>query len=117
MISRIVKNHKLYKYIICRNYTPVYWPPEDRSPSIKVKDGEGFVFVAKRDQDGARTPVLCFVDERKVKRMTLDLEEIEEFEKLVPRLRSYFELYAQKANERLLELEMDKARLTDQNLT
>eukprot|EP00920_Eleutheroschizon_duboscqi_P042534 GHVT01101490.1.p1 GENE.GHVT01101490.1~~GHVT01101490.1.p1 ORF type:complete len:148 (-),score=26.56 GHVT01101490.1:339-782(-) len=47
--------------------------------------------------DGSYSPVVCFVDSQHNKLMWLDEEEVLEFEKIVPRLTSYMDLYAAKA--------------------
>uniref|UniRef100_A0A0G4H310 Uncharacterized protein n=1 Tax=Chromera velia CCMP2878 TaxID=1169474 RepID=A0A0G4H310_9ALVE len=80
----------------------VYWPPppEKRSPVIRLPSGKrAFVFLGKRDVDGEPTPVLAFMDRSKHYRLLfLDAEEVAEFERIVPRLRSYLQLWERKAH-------------------
>ncbi|PFH36532.1 hypothetical protein BESB_047240 [Besnoitia besnoiti] len=78
----------------------LYWPPprSDRSKRLTLPSGKKcFVFNAKRDQDGDLEPVVCFVDSQNNLLMWFNEEEFLEFEKLVPRLESYYELWEEKA--------------------
>eukprot|EP00386_Alphamonas_edax_P010415 GDKI01033662.1.p1 GENE.GDKI01033662.1~~GDKI01033662.1.p1 ORF type:complete len:155 (-),score=6.85 GDKI01033662.1:31-495(-) len=99
----------------------VYWPPppEARSRSIKLPSGKrAFVFIAKNDQDGTPTPVLCFVDSQGQRLMWMDQEEVGEFEKIIPRLQSYMDLYEQKADvERLRQVEMAEQQVKNASIT
>ncbi|CBZ51509.1 hypothetical protein NCLIV_013020 [Neospora caninum Liverpool] len=86
---------------ICVQKRTLYWPParKDRSKRIRLPSGKKcFVFNAKRDQDGDLEPVLCFVDSQDNLLMWFNEEELLEFEKLVPRLESYYELWEEKAS-------------------
>ncbi|PHJ22615.1 hypothetical protein CSUI_003535 [Cystoisospora suis] len=58
-----------------------------------------FVFNAKRDQEGDLEPVVCFVDKQDNLLMWFNEEEILEFEKLIPRLESYYALWKAKASD------------------
>ncbi|KFH08669.1 hypothetical protein TGVAND_212920 [Toxoplasma gondii VAND] len=86
---------------ICIQRRTLYWPPtrKDRSKRIRLPSGKKcFVFNAKRDQDGELEPVLCFVDSQDNLLMWFNEEELLEFEKLMPRLESYYELWEEKAS-------------------
>lgn len=76
----------------------VYWPPKNRIRNLKFPSGKKcFLFVGKRDEDGKEEPVLCFVDNQNQKLTWMNEEEVLNFEKLMPRLESYFLLYLEKA--------------------
>lgn len=49
--------------------------------------------MGKRDVDGKLEPVCCFIDKLGNKLLWLNREEIIQMEKLIPRLKTYFELF------------------------
>ncbi|KAF8822794.1 hypothetical protein IE077_000374 [Cardiosporidium cionae] len=78
-----------------------YWPPSptERSPLFELPSGKKcFIFLAKRDQDGKIEPSLCFIDRHYSRLMWMNEEEMNEFEKLVTRIESYYELWKSKKN-------------------
>ncbi|SOV13764.1 conserved Plasmodium protein, unknown function [Plasmodium sp. gorilla clade G2] len=86
----------------------IYWPPKNKLRTLRYPSGKkSFIFVGKRDEDGKEEPVLCFVDNQNQKLTWMNEEEVLNFEKLMPRLDSYFSLYiqkAQKVNEQNMQL-------------
>ncbi|KAK2196817.1 hypothetical protein BdWA1_002066 [Babesia duncani] len=77
----------------------VYWPPpvDKRSQLIELPSGKKcFVFMGKRDADGKYEPVLCFIDRNGDKLIWFNAEEIQQFEKLIPRLFNYIQLWEMK---------------------
>ncbi|VWU48310.1 conserved protein, unknown function [Hepatocystis sp. ex Piliocolobus tephrosceles] len=93
----------------------IYWPPPNKIKTLKFPSGKkSFIFIAKRDEDGKEEPVLCFVDNQNHKLTWMNEEEVLNFEKLMPRLDTYFSLYLEKAkkvNEQnmILKEEMNKS--------
>ncbi|CRG93444.1 conserved Plasmodium protein, unknown function [Plasmodium gallinaceum] len=76
----------------------IYWPPKNKIRTLKFPSGKKcFIFVGKSDEDGKDEPVLCFVDNQNHKLTWMNEEEVLNFEKLMPRLDSYFSLYLEKA--------------------
>ncbi|CXI24395.1 conserved Plasmodium protein, unknown function [Plasmodium berghei] len=76
----------------------IYWPPKKKIRTLKFPSGKKcFIFIGKRDEDGKEEPVLCFVDNQNHKLTWMNEEEFLNFEKLIPRLDSYFSLYLEKA--------------------
>ncbi|KOB62556.1 hypothetical protein PFHG_04319 [Plasmodium falciparum HB3] len=111
----------------------IYWPPKNKLRTLRFPSGKkSFIFVGKRDEDGKEEPVLCssirkksfilvgerdgdgkeepvlcFVHNQNQKLTWMNEEEVLNFEKLMPRLDSYFSLYiqkAQKVNEQNMQL-------------
>ncbi|CEM33079.1 unnamed protein product [Vitrella brassicaformis CCMP3155] len=94
----------------CRGAEAPRWRATGQLPSGK----KCFVFIAKRDQDGAAEPVLCFVDSQNKRLMWLDEEEVFELERLAPRLKSYLHLWERKAaQEKVSKVEADEEMKKD----
>ncbi|XP_953878.1 uncharacterized protein TA06275 [Theileria annulata] len=77
----------------------VYWPPQfnNKSTILNLPSGKKcFVFMGKRDCDGKLEPVLCFIDKLGNKLMWLNREEVHQFDKLINRIESYFDLFKDK---------------------
>lgn len=90
----------------------IYWPPKYKIRNLKFPSGKKcFIFIGKRDEDGKEEPLLCFVDNQNQKLTWMNEEEVSNFEKLMPRLDSYFSLYLEKAKR-----VKDQKMLLDQEL-